>query len=66
MCIRDRIYAVGANPSAAYLAGINVKNIKLSSYVINGLLVGLASVLLLSRVGTAIITMGERMEIRCV
>ncbi|WP_258106736.1 ABC transporter permease [Christensenella minuta] len=58
-----RIYAVGANPSAAYLAGINVKNIKLSSYVINGLLVGLASVLLLSRVGTAIITMGERMEI---
>ena len=58
-----RIYAVGANPSAAYLAGINVKNIKLSSYIINGLLVGLASVLLLSRVGTAIITNGERMEI---
>ncbi len=58
-----RIYAVGANPSAAYLAGINVKNIKLSSYIINGLLVGLASILLLARVGTGIITNGAYMEI---
>lgn len=58
-----RIFAVGANPSAAYLAGINVKNIKLSSYIINGLLVGIASILLLARVGTGIITNGEGMEI---
>lgn len=58
-----RIYAVGANANAAYLAGINVKNIKLSTYIINGFLVGIAAIVLLSRVGTAIITMGERMEI---
>lgn len=58
-----RIYAVGANANAAYLAGINVKNVKLSSYIINGFLVGIAAIVLLSRVGTAIITMGERMEI---
>jgi ribose/xylose/arabinose/galactoside ABC-type transport system permease subunit len=58
-----RIYAVGANPHAAYLAGINVKNVILSTYTINGLLVGIASVFLLSRVNTAIITTGQNKEI---
>lgn len=58
-----RVYAVGANPSAAYLSGINVVRIKFSTYVINGVLVGLGSVLLLSRVGTAIITNGAGLEI---
>ena len=32
-----RIYAVGTNAEAAYLAGINVKNMRLSVYVIIGL-----------------------------
>jgi ribose/xylose/arabinose/galactoside ABC-type transport system permease subunit len=58
-----RIYAVGANSHAAYLAGINVKNIVLSTYTINGLLVGIASVFLLSRVNTAIISTGQNKEI---
>ncbi|MDR0519417.1 MAG: ABC transporter permease [Clostridiales Family XIII bacterium] len=58
-----RIYAVGANPQAAYLAGIDVKNVILSTYTINGLLVGIASVFLLSRVNTAIITTGQNKEI---
>jgi ribose/xylose/arabinose/galactoside ABC-type transport system permease subunit len=58
-----RIYAIGANRHAAYLAGINVKNIMLSTYTINGLLVGIASVFLLSRVNTAIITTGQNKEI---
>jgi len=58
-----RIYAVGANSHAAYLAGINVKNVILSTYTINGLLVGIASVFLLSRVNTAIITTGQNKEI---
>jgi ribose/xylose/arabinose/galactoside ABC-type transport system permease subunit len=58
-----RIYAVGANSHAAYLAGINVKNIILSTYTINGLLVGIASIFLLSRVNTAIITTGQNKEI---
>ncbi|MDR3225343.1 MAG: ABC transporter permease [Clostridiales Family XIII bacterium] len=58
-----RIYAVGANSHAAYLAGINVKNVILSTYTINGRLVGIASVFLLSRVNTAIITTGQNKEI---
>jgi ribose/xylose/arabinose/galactoside ABC-type transport system permease subunit len=58
-----RLYAVGSNPNAAYLAGINVKNIKLSVYMINGLLVGIGAVMLLARVNTGIISLGEGMEI---
>jgi ribose/xylose/arabinose/galactoside ABC-type transport system permease subunit len=58
-----RIFAVGNNPEAAYLAGINVKNIRLSVYVIIGFLVGIGAVMLLSRVNVGIITLGQGMEI---
>jgi ribose/xylose/arabinose/galactoside ABC-type transport system permease subunit len=58
-----RIYAVGTNSYAAYLAGINVKNMKLSVYVIMGVLVGIGAVMLLSRVNTGIITLGQGLEI---
>jgi len=58
-----RIYAVGANRQAAFLAGIDVKNIILSTYVINGFLVAIAALCLLSRVNTAIITVGQNKEI---
>jgi len=58
-----RVYAVGANRNAAYLAGIDVKNIVLSTYALNGLIVGIAAIMLLSRVNTAIITVGQNLEI---
>jgi ribose/xylose/arabinose/galactoside ABC-type transport system permease subunit len=58
-----RIYAVGTNPHAAYLAGINVQNMKLSVYVIMGVLVGIGGVTLLARVNTGIITLGQGLEI---
>lgn len=58
-----RIYAVGTNPHAAYLAGINVKNMKLSVYMIQGLLVGIGAVMLLARINTGIITLGQNLEI---
>ena len=58
-----RVYAVGANSNAAYLAGIDVKNIVLSTYALNGLIVGIAAIMLLARVNTAIITVGQNLEI---
>jgi ribose/xylose/arabinose/galactoside ABC-type transport system permease subunit len=58
-----RVYAVGANRDAAYLSGIDVKNIVMSTYALNGLLVGIAAIMLLSRVNTAIITVGQNLEI---
>lgn len=58
-----RLYAVGTNPYAAYLAGINVKNMRLSVYVIMGFLVGLGGIMLLSRINVGIITLGQGLEI---
>jgi ribose transport system permease protein len=53
-----RLYAVGLNDRAARAAGINVTNIVMWSYIINGLVLSVASILLTSRlprvrVGTA-------------
>ena len=43
-----KIYAVGSNPSAAEVSGINVKNIKLMVYMIMGVLAGLGGALQVS------------------
>ena len=43
-----KIYAVGSNPSAAEVSGINVKNIKLLVYTLMGLLAGLGGALQVS------------------
>ena len=58
-----RVYAVGGNENAAYLAGINVKNFKLLIYGINGLFISIASMTLLSRLGTGSPIMGAGKEI---
>lgn len=44
-----RIYAVGGNPTSAYLSGINVGNIKLLVYIISGAGASLTGILLASR-----------------
>lgn len=53
-----RLFIVGSNDKAARVAGINVDNIIASSYIINGFICGVASIVLASRlprirVGTA-------------
>ena len=52
------IFASGGNPEAARLAGINVKRIKLIVFAMCGLLCALASVVMVSRQGSANSTMG--------
>jgi ribose transport system permease protein len=47
-----RIYAIGGNGSAAKLAGISVAKSKFMVYVLTGLLVGVASVIFASKVGS--------------
>lgn len=58
-----RIYAVGTNQRAAFLSGIDVKNMRLAVYVIQGLLVGIGATMLLARINTGIITLGQNLEI---
>lgn len=47
------IYAVGSNPEATYITGINKDKTLLLAYMINGLLVGLVGVLWVSRYASA-------------
>lgn len=61
-----RVYAVGGNEGAAYLAGINVKNFKLLIYGLNGLFVSIASMTLLARLGTGAPVMGLGKEIEVI
>jgi len=58
-----RAYAIGNNARAAYLAGIRVRFNTLVFFALSGLMVGLASVSMLSRVGSAQPSSGEGMEL---
>lgn len=42
------VYAVGGNPTSAWLSGINIKRIVFSTYVISGFLSGLVSMLVMA------------------
>ncbi len=48
------VYAVGGNQNAAWLAGIDTRAVITWVYVANGLLVGLAGVVLAARLGAAV------------
>jgi len=48
-----KVYAAGDNPEAARLAGLNVGKIKVLSFTVAGILVGIAAILLTSRSGSA-------------
>ena len=60
------IYAVGGNPEAARLNGLNVAAIVTSVYVIVGVLAGLAGFLQSARLGAAEATAGSGYELRVI
>jgi fructose transport system permease protein len=47
------IYAVGDDPVAAELSGINTKRVLFSVYVVSGLIIGIAAWITIGRVGSA-------------
>lgn len=57
-----KLYAVGDNPEAARLAGINVARVKIGAFALAGVLVGIAAVMLTSRTGNATATTGTGLE----
>lgn len=61
-----RVYAIGSNSQAAYLAGINVKINTMFFFALSGLMVGIASMLLLSRVGAVQPSTGSGIELRAI
>lgn len=48
-----RLYSIGGNPKASYLAGISVKRIRLIAFLISGIGAAFAGVMLTSRLASA-------------
>jgi ribose/xylose/arabinose/galactoside ABC-type transport system permease subunit len=57
------VYAVGGNREAAFLAGVNVKSVTLWVYILNGLFVGIAAIVLASRLGAGVPNSGLQYEL---
>jgi putative xylitol transport system permease protein len=57
------VYALGGNEPAAWLAGIDTRAVALGTYIANGLLVGLAAVVLTARLGAAVPNAGVGYEL---
>ncbi|HEV2763005.1 MAG TPA: sugar ABC transporter permease [Pyrinomonadaceae bacterium] len=57
------LYAIGGNPEAARLSGINVRNYVWAVFAIMGALVGVASVIYTARVGAAAPDAGNLLEL---
>ena len=61
-----RAFAIGSNVQATYLTGIPINRNKLYFFIINGLLVGTAATLLLSRIGAAQPSTGSGIELQAI
>jgi D-xylose transport system permease protein len=57
------LYAIGGNPDAARLSGINIRRYILAAYCVLGVLIGVASLLHTGRVGSASPDAGTLMEL---
>jgi ribose/xylose/arabinose/galactoside ABC-type transport system permease subunit len=61
-----RLFAVGENGEAAFLAGVNVRNFKVRVYALHGLLAGIAALILMSRIGVGSPTMAAGLELETI
>jgi ribose/xylose/arabinose/galactoside ABC-type transport system permease subunit len=57
------VYATGGNEQAAWLAGVDTKRVIFATYLANGLLVGLAGVMLAARLGAGVPNAGVGYEL---
>jgi ribose transport system permease protein/AI-2 transport system permease protein len=60
------IYAIGTNEDAARLAGINVKRTRVMAYAVLGVIVGIASILYTSRMGSVEMTVGTDLALQSI
>ena len=61
-----RVYVLGANENAAFVSGINIIGNKILVYALHGVTAGIAAMVLVSRVGSAIAVMGTGYELRSI
>ncbi len=61
-----KVYAIGANPTASRLSGINSKGITVALYVISGLIAGFSSVVYTSRIAVGDCQIGQGFEFQVI
>lgn len=61
-----RYYYIGGNEKAADLSGIRVNRMKHYAFILSAFLAGIAGILIASRLGSAISSMGKGMELRVI
>jgi rhamnose transport system permease protein len=61
-----QFYAVGSNPDAAMFAGINAARVVFTSFVLSGLLAGLAGFIFLAKFGNITVVAGLGFELKSV
>ncbi|TYB51931.1 ABC transporter permease [Nonomuraea sp. PA05] len=61
-----RVYAVGGNPTAAWLSGIGVRSVRVGVFVISGVCAALAGLVLAARGGSAQPDMGTLLELTAI
>jgi ribose transport system permease protein len=64
--IGRRLYVIGGNEEAAFFSGININLYKLLVYGFGGLVIGIASIVLLERLGSANAGMGKGYELQSI
>ncbi len=60
------LYAIGGNPDAARLSGINIKWKIMSMYMLIGIVVAVGGIIYLSRINSATANAGNGMELDCI
>lgn len=61
-----KLYAIGSNPEAAEMAGINSRNTVFVAFVLAGVLAGLGGFMFLARFGTITVVAGLGLELKSV
>lgn len=60
------LYAVGDNSKASRVMGINVKRVKIFAYTICGICTGIATIILVSYMGSARAAVAENLHLECI
>jgi len=61
-----RVYAIGNNAHAAFLAGININQNKILFFLTSGIMTGIATVMLISRLGASQASTGAGYELQAI
>jgi rhamnose transport system permease protein len=61
-----RFYAVGSNPDAAVMAGINAKRVVLTAFILSGAFAGLSGFLFLAKFGNITVVAGLGFELKAI